>query len=91
MSLFERHLVYPSDSYGGRFVEFEGPVVEVGEPIASGEYQVWVETSKGRFSGWTSAYAAVFPPKVGHHATIRIYDAGGGWYPDDRILSWGSM
>ena len=28
-SLFDNNLVYPSDSYGGRYVEFEGEVVKV--------------------------------------------------------------
>jgi hypothetical protein len=28
-------------------------------------------------------------PQVGHQARIRIYDAGGGWYPDNKIMSYG--
>jgi hypothetical protein len=90
--LFEPNVVYPSDRTGGGYVEFEGPVVEVGDPLdtSSGmlEMPVVVRTEKGDFRGWTNCPSHHGPLRVGDRATIRVYDSGGGWYPDDRIVGW---
>lgn len=90
--LFEPGLSYPSDREGGRYVEFEGPVVEVGVPLGTTgdmlEMPVVVRTEKGDFRGWTNYPARHGRIEVGYRATIRVYDSGGGWYPDDRITGW---
>lgn len=77
--LFDRNLVYPSDSIGP-FTELLGVVTVVDE------LEVTVRTPEhGEFTGFASQ-----PPKVGYIAWIRIYNAGGGWYPDNRITRWSS-
>lgn len=90
--LFEHGVSYPSDREGGCYVEFEGPVVEVGKPLDETsdmlETPVTVRTEKGDFRGWATFPACCGAPVVGDRATIRVYDSGGGWYPDDKIISW---
>jgi hypothetical protein len=92
--LFEPGLVYPEDREGGRYVELDGDVIEVGDPSlgSSPAVRVRVRTKKGDFDGYARLPSSrSICPKVGHHATIRLYDSGGGWYPDDRIVSWGTL
>ena len=85
--LFEPGFVYPSDREGGRYVELEGVLIEVRRPLSEkAEYPVKVKTDKGIFDAFTG-YVGSFIPAVGHLVTVRIYDAGGGWYPDNRIMS----
>lgn len=90
--LFEPGVSYPSDREGGRYVEFEGPVVEVGESLGMTrdmlEMPVMVRTEKGDLRGWTSYPACFGRLVVGDRATIRAYDCGGGWYPDNKITGW---
>lgn len=96
--LFEPNLVYPSDREGGRFVELDGDIIEVGEPLFGSlvYVSVKVRTEKGDFGGFYGfppswlEHLQTQGPKVGHRATIRVYDAGGGWYPDNKITSWGT-
>jgi len=65
------------------------------EPI-----RVKVKTEKGDFTGyWDGRPSRLIcywdgppsrltrMPKVGGKATIRIYDSGGGWYPDNEIVT----
>ena len=89
--LFDPRLVYPSDSTG-TYIDLEGPVVEVGNPLdlASDmrETSVTVRTEKGDFRGWASFPARCGTPAVGDRATIRVYDSGGGLYPDDKVTGW---
>lgn len=81
--LFDRSLVYPMDDVGC-YVELTGEVVAVGEQDhPDDEVRVEVRTDRGTFDGYT-----VRPPKVGHTATVRVYDAGGGFYPDNRVVAW---
>jgi hypothetical protein len=83
---------YPSDREGGEYLEFEGPVVEVGEPLDTTgdmlEMPVVVHTEKGDFRGWTNYPTHHGRLQVGDRATIRVYNSGGGWYPDDKIMGW---
>ena len=88
MPLFKQNIVYPTDSYGGEYVDLDGTIIDVGEPLLCEQYGVKVMTSEGAFDGFTHEMTMGFPPKIGHFATIRIYNAGGGWYPDNRIISW---
>lgn len=86
--LFKEGFVYPSDTYGGKYVELEGTITAVGEALSTdADYPVTVATDQGEFRGFTS-YTGGFPPQVGFHAQIRVYDAGGGWYPDNRVTGW---
>lgn len=92
--LFDPNYVYPSDREGGRYVEFVGDVIEVGDIDVGGsdlyEVRLVVRTEKGDFSGFTRIpRTSTFRPRVGYKARIRVYDAGGGWYPDNRITSCG--
>lgn len=85
--LFEPNLVYPSDRDGGRYVELEGTLIEVRAPLSEkADYPCKVQTTKGVFDAFTG-YVGSFVPEVGQLVTVRIYDAGGGWYPDNRITS----
>ena len=84
MPLFDRNLVYPSDQTGP-YVELEGKVLRIGEPI-SNSVSVQVETEHGIFTGYTAEGLGF--PEVGYLARIRIYDSGGGWYPDDLVVGW---
>ena len=90
--LFDPAVSYPSDREGGEYLEFEGPVVEVGEPLDTTgdmlEMSAVVRTEKGDFRGWTNYPARYGRLRVGDRATIRVYNSGGGWYPDDRITGW---
>lgn len=83
--LFDHRYVYPSDDVGP-YVELKGTVIAVGDHLGDA-CSVKVETDKGTFTGyWNHPTTS---PKVGYNASIRIYDAGGGWYPDNRITGWG--
>lgn len=83
MRLFDDNLVYPRDEYGC-YIETDGYVISVGEPL-SDCFSIGVSTKFGTFVGYASSHFHV--PNIGCIATIRIYDIGGGWYPDDRIVS----
>lgn len=81
--LFERGVVYPRDEVG-EYVELTGVVLSVGEQeYADDEVAVVVKTDRGECTGWTN-----YPPKIGYTAVIHLYNWGGGWYPDDSIVSW---
>ena len=84
--LFDPNLVYPSDSEGGRYIELDGAVVELVHVLPNGERMLRVSTPKGIFTGF-SRFPGTYEPQIGDLATIRIYDAGGGHYPDNRITS----
>jgi hypothetical protein len=81
--------VYPLDDIGP-YVEFTGKVIEVDDKRNVNneweEVKVSVQTERGIFSGYTPR-----PPKVGYYARIRLYNSGGGWYPDDRIVGWSTQ
>lgn len=90
--VFDPNVAYPSDRYGGEYQEFEGEAVEVepwephapGSCVADDDVRVVVELPNGeRFTGYTKA-----PPPLGVTARIRIYNAGGGFYPDNQIQGW---
>ncbi len=81
--LFHDEFVYPSDE-NGRYTELTGEVIGVGEPI-SNDVAVKVQTNLGEFVGY---YLAKYAPKIGYFAKIRIYEIGGGHYPDNQIKGW---
>lgn len=85
MPLFDPDYVYPSDLEGGRYMECVGPIVEVALALAD-HWKMTVRTEKGDHTGWLRKIDD-FEPKVGDFACIRIYDCGGGWYPDNKIMS----
>ena len=85
--LFEPGLVYPSDDVGF-YDDLTGEVVSVKRHDSDDDYDygsVDVKTEHGIFTGWT---LVKYLPKIGYSATIRVYDAGGGFYPDNRITGW---
>lgn len=84
--LFELGYVYPSDSTG-EYTDLKGEVVAVRQPFPD-SVCVTVRTKHGTFDGWTDRVMPL--PEVGYRATIRMYRAGGGWYPDNIIKSWSS-
>lgn len=85
MSLFERSrgVVYPSDQYG-EYIELEGEVTWVEADEDNEPYSAKVHTPEGTFD----CFGTGQKPAVGYRARVRIYNAGGGWYPDDRIIGW---
>lgn len=85
MKIFDDNLVYPVDE-NGRYVEVDGYVVSTGEHLDLFDFfSVDVLTKFGTLTGYASSRFSV--PNIGCVATIRIYDQGGGWYPDDKIVS----
>ena len=83
MQLFDDNFIYPSD-VNGRYIELEGEVILVNESLGD-SCVVTVSTDSGVFTGYTiSKYA----PAVGYWAKIKIYDCGGGHYPDNEIREW---
>lgn len=69
--------------------DMDGMVVKVGEPLGE-SVGVQVQTDEGAFTGYWWNLRSGWFPKVGYRATIRIYGCGGGWYPDNIIVSWSS-
>ena len=87
MALFDRKYVYPCDHIG-EYVEREGRIVEweYHEGIGS---KVTIQTKHGhRWTGWAEGGMAS-PSCWAKIARIRIYDAGGGFYPDNRVTYLG--
>lgn len=84
--MFEPGVAYPSDGDGGPYVE------DTGEVIAVAGLRITVQTEQyGEQYGYAHELYEGRPgalPRVGDTATIRLYNSGGGWYPDDRIVSW---
>jgi len=81
-TLFQQSLTYPQDDTG-EYTELVGEVVKLGTPIGD-DVSVQVKTARGTYTGYTQTP----PPKIGNWARIRIYRAGGGWYPDNIITGW---
>ena len=82
--LFDRNLVYPRD-HVGPYVELDGDIVEVGEPMDD-SVEVTIDTEHGRVSGWADG-PFLRAVKGAGWARIRVYDSGGGFYPDNRVVS----
>ncbi len=89
---------YPSDTYGGRYREFEGRIISVSGYkdddetddlaviIENEEWDTWEGFAEGPLAANLRRYKKYFPNEM--HlliATIRVYDCGGGWYPSNRI------
>lgn len=79
-AIFQPELVYPCDGTG-EYTDFEGLVV------GSSENSLIVRTPWGDIEGHFSGPLKQGLPKK---AVIRLYNSGGGWYPDDIItsMSW---
>lgn len=84
--LFDRSFVYPSDEIGP-YIELYGIVESVGDTTGE-DVSVTVSTDKGKFVGY---YLSKHAPPIGSRASIRVYDAGGGFYPDNKITGWSSV
>ena len=64
----------------GAYIDLEGEVVEVEEEA------IRVKTEHGVFTGYFGLPNRL--PSVGYRARIRVYDSGGGFYPDNRVMGW---
>lgn len=95
--LFDPSLVYPSDGIGP-YIDLEGIVTRVGvfltkdeqttselieEKVPDSSTPIDVKTEYGEIQTYSHR-----PPKVGYSAVVRVYDAGNGFYPDNKIISW---
>jgi hypothetical protein len=93
--LFDPKLVYPSDDVGP-YQEFEGEIIKTEDLSDLGYVHVHVDVPNvGVLSGYWYIPGSLrqnnkIRPRVGGTARIRIYNSGGGWYPDDRITGWTS-
>jgi len=83
--LFNPHLVYPSDEFGP-YLELVGQVTSVNDPLSGGEVGVKVQTERGQFTAYVCKFMAE-AVKMGKWVRVRVYDVGGGWYPDNRVMS----
>ncbi len=86
MPLFEPGLKYPRDRVG-EYVDVIGEVVLFEEDGC-----VTISTSYGNIRGWTDEDGpitryAMQNPGVLKYAHIRVYNAGGGWYPDNKLIA----
>jgi hypothetical protein len=84
MIKFDRNLVYPSDSFGG-LREIEGPVVKVGKSLGDA-IMVEISSSYGNISGYAHGPMVDTAP-IATTARIRVHDCGGGYYPDNEVVS----
>lgn len=97
--LFDPNLVYPCDDVG-QYIDLEGTVIRVDKFLTRDEQTtaelleekapdsstpVNVKTEHGVIQAYSH-----HPPKVGYWAIVRVYAAGGGFYPDNKIISWSS-
>lgn len=83
--LFSPDFAYPCDHVGA-YIELDGTIVNVHKPLGDC-VGLDVETKEGCFTGYW--HAPDHTPEVGFQATVRVYHAGGGFYPDNRIVRWG--
>lgn len=84
---FDPKVVYPSDDHG-QYVELPGRIVYAGSQIRVHDYDQFPVTldvgDDDEYSGFTGHMGSVVP-KIGDPAVIRVYNAGGGWYPDNVV------
>jgi hypothetical protein len=83
--LFEPDVVYPRDGKGCRYIDLTGTIVSVDEPDEDGWFKVDVRTDRGSWDGYGCQPKL---PKVGYTAVVRVYDWGGGYYPENHLISW---
>lgn len=76
--LFDPRIVYPCDGVGP-YTDVDGVVTEAGERTCR------VRAPEGEF---IAGYAGFPAPPVGSAATVRVYQQGGGHYPDHRLRGW---
>lgn len=73
----------------GTYMEVVGQVLSVTIDDENDDWddvEVSVRTLEyGDHSGWIAKKHA---PKAGYMAAVRVYDAGGGHYPENRIVWW---
>ena len=89
---FDPNLVYPTDDVGP-FIDINGIVIKAdkgvkkeGSFLLEEPIYVVVDTEYGNISGFARMQA-----EIGMKATIRVYDSGGGFYPDNTIRSIGKI
>jgi hypothetical protein len=77
--IFEPDLVCPSDGIGS-YVDLVGIVISSVSTFDS--FLVQVQTLDRKFSAISK-----LQPKPGFLAVVRIYQSGGGFYPDNRVIT----
>jgi hypothetical protein len=85
-----KNYTYPRDNIG-EYQDLVGPIIAY-----TAEYdRTWTITistaagdSQGFLEGSSDYKEGTRLPRIGGQATIRIYDWGGGWYPDDRVMGY---
>ena len=83
---------YPRDNIG-EYQDLVGPIIAY-----TAEYErTWTITistaagdPRGFLEGSEDYKEGTRLPRIGGRAIIRIYDWGGGWYPDDRVMGYDS-
>ena len=78
---FDPNLVYPSDEVG-QWVEISGPITQVDE-IAQ-LIKIVIDSEYGHIEGYVAEPMYDFVKKA-RYARIRVYESGGGCYPDNRV------
>jgi hypothetical protein len=83
------HKTFPCD-VNGHYRTLSGKIVSInnGFKREDGTFdlvKVEVMTEYGCLYGFITTPPK---PKVGYDAKIRVYNCGGGWYPDDLIEWW---
>lgn len=76
------------------FVELEGIIESVdSEPLLDDSVGLTTKTDRGIFLAFASApfqSKRRVHMKTGDRVTVRVYSWGGGYYPDNKIISWSS-
>lgn len=91
--LFDKNFVYPCDDTG-EYIDLTGKIKSIDVDKGFDHIKYEVETEYGIFSGYQAKYVGMMKQPAGwekryedaYYATIRIYRAGGGFYPDNRII-----
>ena len=81
--LFDPHVVYPTDNQGA-YVELIGSITDMSEWF-DGHIRLTVQTDKGVFNGYWEGPTDYPEKHLWKYALIRVYDSGGGLYPDNSI------
>lgn len=85
-SLFNRSYIYPRDEIGS-YMELTGTIINL-DNVSDGFALVDVDRC-GRFTVYSDLLER-YPNtcNIGYTAIVRIYDAGGGFYPQNQLMNW---
>ena len=88
-TLFSKKIVYPvfSDCHGC-YAELDGFVMSVADYETGGSVLVRVRTPQGDFSAECDLRLVGNGVRPSDVVRVRVYDSGGGSYPDNRVVGW---